>query len=67
MDAISEKVILVSTLDEKVEFDSKIANLSELVANMPDKNSPLSTGLSTQLLNFVKTFAEKHEYDQSSI
>lgn len=67
MDTLSEKIVLLSALKDQVEFDSKFANICELVASMPDKSSPLETGLSSHMLKLLKQFAELHEYDNDSI
>lgn len=67
MDKVSGKITLVSVTGDSVEFDEKFTDLSVFVANMPNKSEPLKTELSTEMLNFIKGFAEKHEYDSASI
>lgn len=67
MDTLTTNIVVKSASGDSVEFDPKVCELCDLIQNMPDKSAPLSTELSTELLNLIKTFAEKHNYDKKSM
>ncbi|KAL4497271.1 hypothetical protein ABPG72_011206 [Tetrahymena utriculariae] len=67
MDTLTTKIIVKSATGDAVEFDAKICELCDLINNMPDKSQPLTTDISTELLNLIKQFAEKHSYDKKSM
>jgi len=60
-------VILKSETGEEVVFDAKFIELSDLAKNAPVRTDPLITDISTELLNWVKTFSEKHNYSAASM
>jgi len=60
-------VIIKSESGEEVVFDSKFIDLSDLAKNAPVRTEPLITDISTELLNWVKVFCEKHSYSAASM
>lgn len=60
-------VILKSETGEEIIFDAKFTELSDLAKNAPVRTDPLITDISTELLNWVKLFSEKHNYSAASM